>query len=62
MREGIKRIKSPVAIVATAALIAFITKNWIGFEIPGWEEFISLVIGAGVAYGIWNNPTDEKKY
>ncbi len=53
------RWKSPVALSALAALVFFAVKNWIGFEIPGWDEFISLFITAGVAFGIFNNPTDK---
>ena len=37
----------------------FVVKTWSGFEIPGWEEFTTLAIAAGVALGIFNNP--EKK-
>jgi len=53
------RWKSPVAWSALAALLFFVVKTWFGFEIPGWDQFISLVISAGVAFGIFNNP--EKK-
>jgi len=53
------RWKSPVAWSALAALLFFVVKTWFGFEIPGWDQFISLVIAAGVAFGIFNNP--EKK-
>jgi len=37
----------------------FVVKTWFGFEIPGWDQFVTLVIAAGVAFGIFNNP--EKK-
>lgn len=50
------RWASPMAWSAIAALIFFVVKNWLGFEIPGWDEFISLFIAAGVALGIFNNP------
>ena len=53
------RWKSPVAWSALAALIFFVAKTWFGLEIPGWDQFISLAIAAGVALGIFNNP--EKK-
>jgi uncharacterized membrane protein len=53
------RWKSPVAWSAIAALLFFVIKNWFGFEIPGWDDFITLAIAAGVAVGIFNNP--EKK-
>ncbi|MEL7608866.1 MAG: holin [Bacillota bacterium] len=56
------RWKSPVAWSALAALLFFVVKTWFGFEIPGWDQFISLVIAAGVAFGIFNNPTDKTGY
>jgi uncharacterized membrane protein len=56
------RWTSPVAWSAVAALIFFVVKNWIGFEIPGWDEFVTLAIAAGVAFGIFNNPTDKTGY
>jgi len=43
------RWKSPVAWSAIAALLFFVIKNWFGFEIPGWDDFITLAIAAGVA-------------
>jgi len=56
------RWKSPIAWSAIAALLFFVVKTWFGFEIPGWDQFISLVIAAGVAFGIFNNPTDKTGY
>jgi uncharacterized membrane protein len=56
------RFKSPVAIAAIAALIFFVVKTWFGFEIPGWDNFITLLIAAGLAVGILNNPTDAEKW
>lgn len=53
------RWRSPVAWSALAALLFFIVKTWVGFEIPGWDNFVTLAIAAGVAIGIFNNP--EKK-
>jgi TM2 domain-containing membrane protein YozV len=51
-----------VAWSALAALLFFVVKTWFGFEIPGWDQFISLVIAAGVAFGIFNNPTNKTGY
>ena len=53
------RWKSPVAWSAIAALLFFVVKNWFGFEIPGWDDFITLAIAAGVAVGIFNNPENK---
>jgi uncharacterized membrane protein len=56
------RWKSPVAWSALAALIFFVVKTWFGFEIPGFDDFVTLVIAAGVALGIFNNPTDKSGF
>ena len=60
--ETQSRWKSPVAIAAIAALIFFVVKQWVGFEIPGWDEFIRLVLAAGIAIGIFNNPVDKANW
>jgi uncharacterized membrane protein len=56
------RWRSPVAIGAVLALIFFVVKNWVGFEIPMFDEFVTLLIAAGVALGIFNNPTSKEKW
>ncbi|MBT3320174.1 MAG: holin [Clostridia bacterium] len=56
------RWKSPVAWSAIAALIFFVVKTWIGFDIPGWDEFVSLAVAAGVAFGVFNNPEKKSGY
>jgi uncharacterized membrane protein len=53
------RWKSYVLWVTLAALIFWVVKNWIGFEIPGWDQFVTLLLGLAVALGIINNPTDS---
>ena len=57
-----ERFTSPVVITTLAALIFFVAKTWIGFEIPGWDKFIELVIAAGLAFGILNNPTSKSNF
>ena len=54
------RWRSPVAIAAIAALLFFIVKTWVGFDIPEWDRFIELLLAAGIAVGVFNNPTDAK--
>jgi hypothetical protein len=56
------RWKSPVAWSAIAALLFFVVKTWLGFEIPGWDEFLTLAIAAGVALGIFNNPENKEGF
>jgi len=58
----IKKLKSPVAWGALAALIYFVSKEWFGFEIPEWDKFVTLFIAAGVAFGIFNNPDNRGEY
>lgn len=53
------RWKSPVAWSALAALLFFVVKTWFGFEIPGFDDFVTLAIAAGVAFGIFNNPENK---
>ena len=56
------RWKSPVAIAALAALVFFVAKTWIGYEIPGWDQFVTLLIAAGLAFGILNDPTTKDHF
>ena len=56
------RIKSPVLWLSMAALIAFITKEWIGWEIPKFDEFVELLLAALMAFGVVNNPTDKQHF
>lgn len=57
-----ERLKSPVLWIAMAALIAFITKEWIGWEIPKLDEFVELLLAALTAFGVVNNPTDKQHF
>ncbi len=56
------RLRSPVAWTAVGALIFFVVKTWVGFEIPGWDQFIVLFIAVFSAFGIFNNPTSKKGF
>lgn len=55
------RWKSPILWAAVFGLIYFVAKEWCGFEIPGWDTFVSLVTAGLVAIGIINNPSDADK-
>lgn len=57
-----ERLKSPVLLLSVSALIAFITKNWLGFEIPNFDQFTELLLAVLVAFGVVNNPTDRKHF
>lgn len=47
--------QSKMNLIALAALIGFITTKWIGFTIPGWSEFVDLVLIFLAGIGVLNN-------
>ena len=51
--------QSPVVWTASAALLYFVVKEWIGFEIPGWDRFVALLVGALIAFGVVNSPNTK---
>lgn len=53
------RFKSKILWISVLALFYFVVKNWIGFEIPMWDEFVDLLIPVLIGFGIVNNPTDK---
>lgn len=54
-----EKLKSPVLWTALAAMTFFVAKEWIGFEIPGWDRFVELLIALLAAFGIINNPNNR---
>lgn len=56
------RLKSKVLWMAVAALIAFVTKEWLGLEIPKFDEFVELLLTVLVGFGVVNNPTDKSHF
>jgi len=56
------RLKSWALWLAVAALVSFIAKEWIGYEIPKFDIFVDLVLVALTAFGILNNPTDKQNF
>jgi hypothetical protein len=44
-----------------AALIAFISKTYIGYEIPEFDKLVNLILVVLSGFGIINNPTDPDK-
>ena len=55
------RWKSPVLWLSIAALIAFVTKTWIGYEIPEFDTFVQLILSAAIAFGIVNSPDNKDR-
>lgn len=56
------RWRSPVAVSALLMLIFFVVKNWVGYEIPQFDQFVSLLLAAGIAFGIFNSPTSKDSF
>lgn len=53
-----KWYESKITIAALLALIYFVVKTWFGFEIPGWDEFVTLLIAVLAGFGVINNGTN----
>ncbi|HBN82841.1 MAG TPA: holin [Clostridiales bacterium] len=60
--EQQSRWRSKVVWVAMLALIYFVLKEWIGFEIPKWDIFVTLLLGVLTGFGILNNPTNKSGF
>ena len=57
-----ERFKSKVLWGALLALVAFVTKTWMGWEIPEFDTFAELLLAALAAFGVVNNPTDKSHF
>ena len=57
-----ERWRSPVLWLSCAALLAFVAKTWIGFEIPEFDTFTELLLTVLVGFGVLNNPTDREGF
>jgi len=55
------RFKSKALWLSVAALTAFVSKTYIGYEIPEFDKLIDLVLVVLSGFGILNNPTDPDK-
>ena len=44
------------------ALIYFVLKEWVGFEIPKWDLFVTLLLAVLTGFGILNNPTNKSGF
>ena len=54
------RLKSWSLWVSVFALIAFVSKTYVGYEIPQFDQFVKVLVVAS-GFGIINNPTDPDK-
>jgi len=48
--------------LSLAALIGFIVKTYVGYEIPEFDKLVNLVLVFMTALGILNNPTDSTNF
>lgn len=55
------RFKSWALWLSVASLIGFVTKTYLGYEIPQYDELVNLVLVVLAGFGIINNPTDSTK-
>ena len=53
------RWKSPVLWAAIFSLIALVAKNWIGFDIPGWDEITTVCAGCAGSVRSGQQPDEQ---
>lgn len=57
------RLKSIPLWSAILALIYLVSKNWFGFEIPGWTDISTEILAILIVmFGVANNPTNKEKF
>jgi len=57
-----RRLRSWAVWTTLAALAGFVSKQWFGWEIPGGDDFVTLLLAALVAFGIVNNPDNRGEF
>lgn len=53
------RLKSWALWLSVAALVGFIVKTYIGYEIPQYDTFVNLILVVLSGFGIINDPTNK---
>jgi len=56
------RLKSWPLWTSIFALIAFCSKMYFGYTIPGVDELVNLILPVVAGLGIVNDPTNSKKF
>ncbi len=56
------RFRSWALWLSVASLIGFVTKTYLGYEIPQFDQLVNLVLIVLAGFGIINNPTDKEKF
>lgn len=57
-----KRLRSWPLWLSLAALIGFIVKTYVGYEIPEFDKLVNLALVFMTALGILDNPTDSTNF
>jgi uncharacterized membrane protein len=50
---------TPASVPVLLVLIFWVTKNWVGFEIPMFDDFVTVFMAALAGFGVLNNPTNK---
>lgn len=53
------RLKSWALWLSVAALVGFIVKTYIGYEIPQYDTLVNLILVVLSGFGIINDPTNK---
>ena len=54
------RWKSWALWLSVASLIGFVTKTYLGYEIPEYNTLVNMVLVVLAGFGVINNPTNPK--
>jgi len=58
-----ERFKSWALWLAIAALVVFLVKTFVGWDIANWmDDFLNVLLPVLVAFGVVNNPTDRQHF
>ena len=56
------RLKSWALWLSVSALVSFVLKTYLKFEVEGFDTLINMVLVVLTGFGILNNPTDSEKF
>ena len=56
------RFKSWALWLSVAALVSFVLKTYLKYEVEGFDSLVNLVLVVLTGFGILNNPTDKERF
>ena len=56
------RFRSWALWLSVAALVAFVTKTYAGYEIPQFDTLVNLVLVVLTGFGLLNDPTTADRF